>query len=194
MKDYLDDGSYEEYFYKLVLSAPTVEVLLSNLQQCNEYQMWLKALKMAKINDANIIPLSESECNMLLDPDMVVWNKYHTSILESVSNHQDSNEHNSAIRSKKYINDVENAADWLKRSYPESIANYERKRTFWTSCIVFLASEFKSCLALLFLYDESKHLEVDQRSAGVAPTAVGAAGYRACREDLLHHRLFVENN
>jgi hypothetical protein len=123
MKDYLDDGSYEEYFYKLVLSAPTVEVLLSNLRQCNEYQMWLKALKMAKINDANIIPLSESECNMLLDPDMVVWNKYHTSILESVSNHQDSNEHNSAIRSKKYINDVENAADWMKRSYPESRVN-----------------------------------------------------------------------
>ena len=60
---------------------------------------------------------------MLLDPNMVVWNKYHTSILESVSNHQDSNEHNSAIRSKKYINDVENAADWMKRSYPESRVN-----------------------------------------------------------------------
>ena len=110
---------------------------------------------MVKINGASIIPLSESECNMLLDPSLVVWDKYHTSILESVSNRRATNERNLVIRSKKYIDDTENAADWMKRSYPESIANDERKTTFWTSCIVFLASKFKSALPLVSIGEQT---------------------------------------
>jgi hypothetical protein len=43
---------------------------------------------------------------------------------------------------------VEDAADCMKRNYPDSIANDERKRIVWTSCIVALASDFESPLAL----------------------------------------------
>ena len=59
---------------------------------------------------------------MLIDPAVVAWDEYHTIILESVSNCRATNKHNSAIRSKKYIDYVEDAADRMKRSYPDSIA------------------------------------------------------------------------
>jgi len=148
MEDYLDDEHPGEYFYELVLTAPTLEVLLDELRQGDVFQYYLSVLAMPKINDLSIIPFSESECNMLIDPAVVAWDEYHTIILESVSNCRATNKHNSAIRSKKYIDYVEDAADRMKRSYPDSIADDERKRTVWTSCIVALASEFESRLAL----------------------------------------------
>ena len=148
MEDYLNDEHPGEYFYELVLAAPTLEELLDELRQGDVFRYYLSVSTMPKINDMSIIPFSESECNMLIDPTVVEWDEYHTSILESVSNCRATNKHNSAIRSKKYINYVEDAADRMKRSYPDSIANDERKRTVWTSCIVALASDFESRLAL----------------------------------------------
>ena len=105
MEDYLDDEHPGEYFYELVLTAPTLEVLLDELRQGD-----LSVSAMPKINDMSIIPFSESECDMLIDPAVVAWDEYHTIILESVSNCRATNKHNSAIRSKKYIDYVEDAA------------------------------------------------------------------------------------
>ena len=86
MEDYLDDELPEEYFYDLVHTAPTLEVLLDNLRQGDVFQSYLLVSTMPKINAMSIFPLSESECNMLINPAVVEWDEYHTSILESVYN------------------------------------------------------------------------------------------------------------
>ena len=95
MEDYLDDEHPGEYFYELVLTAPTLEVLLDELRQGDVFQYYLSVSAMPKINDLSIIPFSESECNMLIDPAVVAWDEYHTIILESVSNCRATNKHNS---------------------------------------------------------------------------------------------------
>jgi len=138
MEDYLDDEHPGEYFYDLVHNAPMLEVLLDKLRTGDVFQYYLKVSTMPKINDMSIIPFSEGDCNMLIDPSVVAWDEYHTSILESVSNCRATNKHNSANRSKKYIDYVEDAADRMKRNYPDSIANDERKKIVWTSCIVII--------------------------------------------------------
>jgi hypothetical protein len=103
---------------------------------------------MPKIHNMSIIPFSEGDCNVLIDPSLVAWDEYHTSILKSVSNCWAAKKHNSANRSKKYIDYVEDVADRMKRNYPDSIANDKRKRTVWMSCFVALASKFEGHLAL----------------------------------------------
>ena len=95
MEDYLDDEHPGEYFYELVLTAPTLEVLLDELRQGDVFQYYLSVSAMPKINDMSIIPFSERECNMLIDPAVVAWDEYHTIILESVSNCRATNKHNS---------------------------------------------------------------------------------------------------
>ena len=77
------------------------------------------------------------------------WDEYHTSILESVSNCRATNKHNSAIRSKKYINYVEDAADRMKRSYPDSIANDERKRLSGRAALLLLRLTLSHALPLV---------------------------------------------
>ena len=77
MEDYLNDERPGEYFYELILAAPTLEELLDELRQGDVFRYYLSVSTMPKINDMSIIPFSESECNMLIDPTW--WSGMNTT-------------------------------------------------------------------------------------------------------------------
>lgn len=112
---------------------------------------------MPKINNMSITSLTTAEYEMLLDPQVVKWDQFHTAILESISNRRATNENNAKSRRHAYITDIEHASDAVKLDYPDVIANYvdQRRRDDWSSCIVVLTSAFESCLSLGLKHGEN---------------------------------------
>ena len=109
----------------------------------------------------SITSLTTAEYEMLLDPQVVKWDQFHTAILESISNRRATNENNAKSRRHAYITDIEHASDAVKLDYPDVIANYvdQRRRDDWSSCIVVLTSAFESCLSLGLKHGENNPLK-----------------------------------
>ena len=108
-----DNEEQREYFYDLVMCAPKVEDVLSQLCGSRVVSFWKQRLKCSQ--------LSHDEIDSLLDPNVVDWFHFHTGYLESICNRQATSKSNACERSHDQIDDLFQLAKDLQRAQPENM-------------------------------------------------------------------------
>ena len=131
-----DDEERVEYFYDLVHRSPDVDDVLQELRKSSLLKAWRVDLRCRL--------LLSSEVDSLLDPNVVDWNDFHLSYLESISKHRGTNKKNAVLRSHDQVDDLEALSDRLMKEHPGFVADGSMsKKNEWQSCIGTLVIEFQ---------------------------------------------------
>ena len=101
-----DDEELVEYFYDLVHRSPDVEDVLQELRESSLLKAWRVDLRCRL--------LLSSEVDSLLDPNVVDWNDFHLSYLESISKHRGTNKKNAVLRSHDQVDETRWVTRWGK--------------------------------------------------------------------------------
>ena len=110
-----DDEERVEYFYDLVHRSPDVDDVLQELRKSSLLKAWRVDLRCRL--------LLSSEVDSLLDPNVVDWNDFHLSYLESISKHRGTNKKNAVLRSHDQVDDLEALSDRLMKEHPGFVAD-----------------------------------------------------------------------
>ena len=93
------DGNPEgQYLMDLIELAPSTSSVLSQMSQEIPFRAFLTAAEIGSKKSG--ISLTANEVNMMLDPDHVQWDSFHTSLLQSIFDNRATNKTNASIRTR----------------------------------------------------------------------------------------------
>ena len=94
-----DDEELVESFYDLLHRSPGVDNVLQELRKSSLQKAWHVDLQCRL--------LLSFEVDSLLNPNVVDWNDFHLSYLESISKHRGTNKKNPVLRSHDQVDNLD---------------------------------------------------------------------------------------
>ena len=131
----------ESYLDALAARAPSAVSLLNDVRRLQIFKGFIVFVPPG--NAADGVLLSKAEVQLMLDINVVEWERLHTDLIAAVYDHRASSKHNAAAKSKKYIDRRFQLFHALAREHPPFLASAsQHQQAMWTSGIDALAADF----------------------------------------------------